>query len=88
MAVDVVENGVAVDQDGAVLQHRGGHAGERVGGARALGIGEGRPGKLVEGDAGMGKRDPGAADEGGVALADQVKRAGEDVGVRGHGSEV
>ena len=79
-AVDVVEDGVAVDQDGAILPHHGRRAGERVDGAQAPGIGEGRPGQVAEGDAGMGERDAGAADEGGVVLADQVERAGVDVG--------
>jgi hypothetical protein len=67
----MIEDDVAVEQHVAVVEHQGGHAGERIVGADLVGIGEGRPGTVLERQAVEHERDADAADEGRVVLADE-----------------
>ena len=71
VTVDVVEHGVAVDQDGAGLQDQGGDADQRVDRTQAVGVAEDGPGEVGEGDCRYRQGDGDAADERGVVLADQ-----------------
>lgn len=69
--VEMVDDQVAVDQRHPVIQHQRRHAQQRVVCSDLVGLAEGRPGPVLEGDAVERQRDADAADEGRVVLSDQ-----------------
>src|SRR5207253_7060276 len=69
--VEMIQDHRALDQRLAAVQHQRRHPPQRIIGRDLVGIAEGRPRLVLEGDAIQPHGDGDAADEGGVVLADQ-----------------
>src|SRR4051794_35520057 len=69
--VEIIEDERALDQRLAVVEHQRRHAAQRIIGRDLVGVAEGRPRSVLEGEAVKPQRNRDAADEGGVVLADQ-----------------
>ncbi len=69
--VQGVEDGGALDQNLPVVQHQGRDAAHRIERRHLVGVGPDRPRPVLVGEAVETKGDRGAADEGGVVLADE-----------------
>ncbi|MCY1291930.1 hypothetical protein D9M70_411370 [compost metagenome] len=70
-AIEIVEDDVAVGERQPIVQHQGRHARQRIVGSNLVGVAEGRPGAVFEGDTVERERDAHATNERRVVLADQ-----------------
>src|SRR5581483_5297226 len=69
--IEIIEDDAALDQRLAAVEHQGRYPSQRIIGRDQIGIAEGRPRLVLEGDAVQPHRDGDAAHEGRVVLADQ-----------------
>ena len=69
--VEMIQDHRALDQRLAIVKHQRRHPPQRIIGRDLVGIAEGRPRLVLEGDAVEPHGDGDAADEGGVVLADE-----------------
>ena len=70
-AVEIIEDDLALDQHLAIVENQGRNAGERIVAPDLVGIAEGGPRSMLEGQIVKLQRYADAANEGGVGMADE-----------------
>ena len=69
--VEIVEDRSRIDQRLVAVEHQRRHPPQRIIGRDLVGVAEGRPRLVIEGDAVKSQRNRDATDEGGVELANE-----------------